>query len=490
MIADPESKPYWFINGGLRVSLLLLALSAPISIAATQTAWALALLFWLLRFGLVRPSIKINAIGLAVLCFVGLSLVSSIFSYEPGVSIRKMVAVSLVTIAYLVVDTVKDRRLLIGIVALLITGCVASCVYTFATQAIGKNLKVVSLAPDSPLRTAGILENDTILTAGGIEIHTPDDLTLAIGGADMTVPVIVYRHELLLKFDLQARQNLELGITSWTRGRDTRAAGFYGHYTTFAESLQLVGALTLGLLILTPGGRLSPNSILLGLALLAICLALFLTVTRASWAGFAISAGVIIMMSASRKVVLICVLVAVPVAVIGLMYLQQTRNVSFIDTGDGSTSWRLIVWREALNVLSSGPRHAAVGVGMDSLKTHWQDWQMFDNGKQPIGHLHSTPLQLAFERGIPAFIAWLIWMALFLRMLYKNIRNESGDWLQRGILLGAFGGTIGFLASGLVHYNWGDSEVVMIFYLLMGLCLAAINLSASGEVMNDAATPQ
>jgi hypothetical protein len=27
------------------------------------------------------------------------------------------------------------------------------------------------------------------------------------------------------------------------------------------------------------------------------------------------------------------------------------------------------------------------------------------------------------------------------------------------------------MLSGVVHYNWGDSEVVMIFYLIMGLSL-------------------
>jgi hypothetical protein len=27
------------------------------------------------------------------------------------------------------------------------------------------------------------------------------------------------------------------------------------------------------------------------------------------------------------------------------------------------------------------------------------------------------------------------------------------------------------MTSGVVHYNWGDSEVVMIFYLIMGLSL-------------------
>jgi len=30
---------------------------------------------------------------------------------------------------------------------------------------------------------------------------------------------------------------------------------------------------------------------------------------------------------------------------------------------------------------------------------------------------------------------------------------------------------VGFMLSGVVHYNWGDSEVVMIFYLIIGLSL-------------------
>jgi len=43
-------------------------------------------------------------------------------------------------------------------------------------------------------------------------------------------------------------------------------------------------------------------------------------------------------------------------------------------------------------------------------------------------------------------------------------------------LLGALGGLVGFFTSGLVHYNWGDSEVVMVLYLIMGLTLAVHRL--------------
>jgi hypothetical protein len=478
------SRVQSIVEWGLKISLLLLSFAAPISIAATQTAWALVILFWLIRLIYVRPSLVPDRIGIAIIAFFFLSLVSSVFSYEPNVSLRKMVSVSLVSIVFFVATTVKDRRLLAGMVSLLIAGCVASCIFTFATQAIGKNLKILNLAPESPLRTAGLLENDTILTAGVRKIERPEDLVAALTEpADDPVPILFYRKELLIKVYLNASPNFDPGIVDWTRGRDTRAAGFYGHYTTFAEALQLIGSLTLGLLLMVPGGVLAKRRIVLGFALAAISLALFLTVTRASWAGFAISVAVILLLSASRRALLVLTLMAVPVAVAGLLYIQYVRNVSFIDANDDSTAWRLTVWREAVGVLTSELRHLVAGVGMDSLKTHWQDWQMFDNGKRPIGHLHSTPLQLAFERGIPALIAWLAWMLIFLKRLYDGLRDDGRDWLERGILLGTSGGTIGFLAAGLVHYNWGDSEVVMIFYLMMGLSLAVLIRNRPGETI-------
>jgi O-antigen ligase len=87
--------------------------------------------------------------------------------------------------------------------------------------------------------------------------------------------------------------------------------------------------------------------------------------------------------------------------------------------------------------------------------------------------MHSTPLQLALERGIPTLVVWLILLALYARMLWRMLRERDlSDWRDRGIVLGALGGLVGFFASGLVHYNLGDSEVAMVFYFIMGLTLA------------------
>jgi O-antigen ligase len=117
-----------------------------------------------------------------------------------------------------------------------------------------------------------------------------------------------------------------------------------------------------------------------------------------------------------------------------------------------------------------------VGVGIDSIKGYWREWGLFDNGRLPVGHMHSNLLQIALERGIPALVVWLILLGLYAQMLWRIVRNVS-DEFPRSFALGALGGLAGFFTSGLVHYNWGDSEVVMVFYLIMGLSLAIERLT-------------
>lgn len=479
-----------FTSRAITVCMLLMAFAAPLSIAATQTAWSLGLLFWIIRYFTVKPppadlprarDRSDVLMTLAVLAFVGLSFVSSVFSYEPRVSIGKMMSVSLVTIAYLVARNLKDKKTFQWMLGLLLLGCAVACIYTLAARAIGKNLKVTKLATESPLRIAGVEENDTILTAKGISINSPSDLGGVFAEYDGagSIPVVVYRHEAINTYYVSivpttVYDENYFGIVEWSRGRDTRATGFYGHYTTFAEALVLLGSLAVALMIVVPGALFSKNRVILGALVVAIIASLFLSLTRASWLSFTISAVLITLIAASRRTVLICAAIAIPLFIGALLFLQQERHVSFFDSEDDSTTWRMRTWKEGFGVLTLNARHLLVGIGMDSIKTHAQDWGMFDNGRQAQGHMHNDYLQLAFERGVPTLIVWIAWMMFYLRLLWRSFRWRDFDWLERGLLIGAFGGTIGFLTSGIVHYNWGDSEVVMILYLMMGMSLAVI----------------
>jgi O-antigen ligase len=481
--------------------LFLYAVAAPHSIAGTQTAWLLAMLCWVLRLSVrPRPLLFRTPVDKWLLGFFVLTFLTALTSYNPEVSIGKLRAASLFTVVYVVSQNVREPRVLRALALTLVASCALGLVHTFGVYARGRGVKLQTLAADSPLRAVGFVEGDTVFSVDGVDVQSPADVVERIEKErpaprervlrfpdgkvscrwdERTACVRVYRAEAMPDANVAraglppgATPEARLGILNWSRGREERASGFYGQYQTYAEVLQLIASLALGML-LSLRRKLSLKGMLLGVALAGMLVALILTVTRASWAGLLASAFTIALVGASRRTLLWTAALALPLALAGLLVLQQKRQVGFIDTKEGSTSWRLMVWQEGARILVSKPRHLLVGVGMDSLKRRWREWGMFDQGRQPWGHLHSTPLQIAFERGVPALLVWAAWLFVYGRMLWRLARGElEGDWVVRGLVLGALGGLVGFLSAGLVHYNFGDSEVVMVFYFIMGLALA------------------
>ena len=478
-----------WLERGVVGCLFLIAIFAPHSIAVTQAAWLLGMALWLARLAIYpRPSLFRSPVDYALLGFFILSGISSIFSYSAVVSIGKMRAAGLFTIVYLLSQNVRSLRLVRLLALALIGSCMINVLLTAGQLAIGKGVKVYGVTPESPLskavfrtrsvtQPAPIVDGDTIWEVDGKPVGTPEEVAAALASGTPTAKVRIYRVEWMPEFEVPRGQLLQgstvlqaLGIGSWSRGRDWRATGFYNHWVTYSEVLQLIASLALGLFLALKQKR-SLTGVLLLVAVLGLVFALGMTITRASWIGFAVSVVAMLLLSASRRTILIVGACAIPLVLASVVLLQQKRNIGFFDKKDQSTSWREMVWREGLHLLVSNPQHLVVGVGMDSIKGHWREWGLFDNGRQPIGHMHSNLLQIALERGLPALIVWLILIGVYLRMLWRITRREGVADFARGIALGALGGVLGFFTSGLVHYNWGDSEVVTVFYFIMGLCL-------------------
>lgn len=509
--------------------LFVFAAFAPHSIAVAQIAWLTGMALWLVRlFAFPRPKTWRTPVDYALLGFFILSGISAVVSYEPMVSIGKMRAASLFTIAYLFAENILSRKIIRALALTLIASCLISVFYTAASRIVGRGVKVEGVKSESPLSAAtmqlgrkpplpfAIISGDTVLEVDGQKVRNVEQIAALINASasspfaivkiyrgDVYPPLRVPRGRLLAG----ATSEEQLGISGGHVGRDWRASGFYGHYVTYAEVLQLIASLALGLFICLPFKRSRIGALLL-FALAGISFALLLTVTRASWLAVLVSAAAMFLLGASRRTIMIAIVCAIPLVLAGALVLQQKRHVGLIDQRDASTTWRETVWREGRDLLISKPRHLLVGVGMDSIKRHWREWGLFDNGNIPLGHMHSNPLQIALERGVPALLVWLLLLGIYARTLWqtfwrltrtaiegKKTETALGDamidaggekfeqlmalsdwlerskWIDRGIILGALGGLLGFFASGLVHYNWGDSEVVMVFYFIMGLSL-------------------
>ena len=523
------------------VFLIFNLLSAPHSIAATQTAWLTGMFVWLVgvfithrndknsdaKPGVFRafgqmlltcfaPLRKRSWLDFALWAFFSWSVVSSVFSYAPDISLDKLRNVALFLIFYFVIGNLRNFRAAKFLTFALIFSCMVNVLWTPVERILGRGVEIHGIRAESPLKKATLWEGDTLLKANDKKIKTPEDLVEEIKQNE-TTKVYFYRPDFYFSVDVKRADLLEgsnalesLGIESWKKSRNWRSQGFYGHYATYAEVLQLIISLVFGLFVALIGrrflpqrrrekaeeisdkeaqgpkskvqnlkNRFFPSSILLLLfCLIGMSFALLLTVTRASQLAFVISAFLIVLLNGNRKLLLILGAIALPVVIGGLFFLQQTREVGFFDRNDDSIKYRETVYREGFNLWTENPRHFMLGVGMDSIKRYKEQWHLFDNGKLPTGHFHSTPLQLLVERGLPALLLWLLVFGLYIKILLRGLRawkeqngdnSEPDDWILKGILLGCFGGAIGFFASSLVHYNLGDSEVAMVFFMLMGL---------------------
>jgi O-antigen ligase len=83
-------------------------------------------------------------------------------------------------------------------------------------------------------------------------------------------------------------------------------------------------------------------------------------------------------------------------------------------------------------------------------------------------HLHNVPVQIAAERGIPALVIFL-WFVVSLGLGLVRLRGSS-DRLLPAAGLAALSA---MLAAGLFEYNFGDSEFLMLFLVLITLPFAA-----------------
>ena len=486
--------------------ILVTALAAPISIAATNVGWLSGLFFWFIR-AFVRPHPRLfkTSVDLPIFGLFAWSLLSCIFSYAPDLSFDRFRVLTLFPIAYLVSQNIRNRKTVKFLAGALIFSCMVTVLWTFAERAIGRGVQVYGVQTNSALARVGLKDGDTLLRINGKRFREPEELIRALERNE-TIQLNMYRPDFY--YDVELRRefllngetaNEKLGIEKWKRGRNWRSAGFYDHYTTYAEVLQLITSLVLGVFIASLKKQekekissqpipflpfsLSPFLPLVCLALMSA--ALLLTATRASQAAFLLSGLTIVALGASRKVLIGTLAVFLPLVIIAGIYLQQSRNVDFVDTTDKSTLWRITVWREGFELLTKSPRHLLVGTGIDSVKRFKCEWGLFGNCTLKPGHFHSTPLQIAVECGLPALFLWLFTVFRYGQSLIQAAKNEMGA-IEKGILLGAFGGLVGFFASGLVHYNLGDSEVAMVFYFIMGLNLVLTRKTA--EAYNSIVT--
>ena len=266
-------------------------------------------------------------------------------------------------------------------------------------------------------------------------------------------------------------------MTGWDllghyRPESKKVCGFFGLHLTYGEHLSMVICLGMGLLLWADAKRSARVGSVLALGLMAS--AVLLSGSKGALLSLAAGLGVVFALRGSKALALYVVgglLFCVAVDILSGHRLWGTLLTLFqIDVGQrlghaASNAHRLCMWWTGLWISLD---HFLYGVGLHAVG------KIYPAFRHPLAiepnqwHLHNNFVHLGVTRGMLGLTAFLyIFLRVFRLGLYR-IRVERAGF-DHGLAVGVLGAAAAFLVAGFTEYNWGDSEVLMLLYMLLGL---------------------
>lgn len=236
-----------------------------------------------------------------------------------------------------------------------------------------------------------------------------------------------------------------------------RIKGFMGHYMTQAGLLLLFSCMALSMLIFYR----KKIRYLWGLGLILSLFAIILTLTRNVWIGLIIASLLTLLLYKPVSAII------VPI-VIGLFYLAspqpiKERALSIFSLKRGTNKGRIALMQVGIKVIRDFP---LFGTGPDTVEIVIQNpkYGLSDEAKKAV-HFHNNIIQTGAERGIPALLTWLAFMAWAFISLLKLLKNK--DPSLRALTVAALAALAGLFTAGLFEYNFADSEITCLFLYMI-----------------------
>ncbi|MEW5902322.1 MAG: O-antigen ligase family protein, partial [Acidobacteriota bacterium] len=236
------------------------------------------------------------------------------------------------------------------------------------------------------------------------------------------------------------------------------------HYMTQAGLLLLFLCAALSFLLFSR----DKTRWLWGASFLLAVSCLTLTMTRSAWVGFVVAMAFILLLYKPKTLVL------VPVAV-GLFLLlspqpMKRRALSIFSPQSYANKQRLEYIKAGWKIISEFPVH---GTGPDTVDMVFQDpkYDLSGEAKRNV-HLHNNIIQIAAERGIPALLAWLVFIAWAFFSLLRLLKNRGH--FSYPYAAAAEAALLALFWAGLFEYNFADSEIAVLFLYLLTVPFAPL----------------
>jgi hypothetical protein len=212
-------------------------------------------------------------------------------------------------------------------------------------------------------------------------------------------------------------------------------------------------------------------------AILAVSVAgLLINFKRGSWFCTIILVGVAILWNLRRRAWIPAILVIFMVFMIPPVHsrLGQLKREFNVEGGG-----RLTMWFEIVPALI---REHPQGVGYGCL-TNEMMRDVFRRVEPNRNHLHSNWAQVLVETGWAGLILYLIWMGKSLGDgMVWIVRGKGRSAVEQVNAMVVILMLTGLLLNGFVEYNFGDTEIIILYAFLMGM--AAAGARRPGVIVN------
>ncbi|HXD76092.1 MAG TPA: O-antigen ligase family protein [Vicinamibacterales bacterium] len=238
-----------------------------------------------------------------------------------------------------------------------------------------------------------------------------------------------------------------------------RPQGTLGHYMTYSGLLMLVIGAALARILFGERDRLWA-----ALVLPALAVTIPLTFSRSAEVGACAAVALLLLLKDRRLLALLPVFALIFFAVAPARVTNRVESI--FNLKDPTNHDRIVMLKEGVHMVKD---HPVLGLGPNMVLPFYAQYREPDATNATNPHLHNVPLQIAAERGLITLAAWLWFVVALVVALWKMLRDKDQK------LLAAMGlaTVVAMLAAGMFEYNFGDSEFLMLFLILVTLPFAA-----------------
>lgn len=255
------------------------------------------------------------------------------------------------------------------------------------------------------------------------------------------------------------------------RGMPGRVFAFYENPNSFGEVLLMLLPLTFALILCARtwwGRTLALVSGAMG------CMAIAMTYSRAAWVGL-VAAVFLFLLLWKKKLVPIAILLGLA-SLLVLPHTVSNRILSIFSSSDTSTNSRIPYYEAAWRLIQQEPVLGA-GLGSDTVRDAIGKANYF-YGLDLFVHCHNIYLQMWCETGIFGLLTLVGGILWTVRQGARTLKNTCSTPQTRLALIGGVSSVFGAMICGIGDYIWSYPRVMLIFWFVAGIALAAIRLAA------------